>query len=106
MRSCCLTGVQSVVEVARRSRLRWFGHVECKSGDDWVSACRYVVAGVRFTWIYLDPSKQPASCYGWPSTGEKRRCLQHPLMFLKKTIILSSNAVHCTLAISLIISLS
>ena len=23
----------------RRGRLRWFGHVECRSGDDWVSAC-------------------------------------------------------------------
>ena len=29
-------------------RLRWFGHVERKSGDDWVWACRnVVVAGVR-----------------------------------------------------------
>ena len=43
-----LLGVQSVDEVVRRGRLRWFGHVECKSGDDWVSACRNVaVAGVR-----------------------------------------------------------
>ena len=39
--------VQSVAEVVRRGRLRWFGHVECKNGDDWVSACRnVVVAGV------------------------------------------------------------
>ena len=31
-----------------KGRLRWFGHVERKSGDDWVSACRnVVVAGVR-----------------------------------------------------------
>ena len=37
-----LLGVQSVSEVVRRGRLRWFGHVERKSGDDWVSACRYV----------------------------------------------------------------
>ena len=35
-------GVQSVDEVVRRGRLRWFGHVERKSGDDWVSACRNV----------------------------------------------------------------
>ena len=33
-----LLRVQSVAEVVRRGRLRWFGHVEPKSGDDWVSA--------------------------------------------------------------------
>ena len=43
-----LLRVQSVAEVVRRGRLRWFGHVKRKSGDDWVSACRnVVVAGVR-----------------------------------------------------------
>ena len=43
-----LLGVQSDNEVVRRGRLRWFGHVERKSEDDWVSACRnVVVAGVR-----------------------------------------------------------
>ena len=39
----CLLGVQSMAEVVRRGRLRWFEHVERKSGDDWVSACRNVV---------------------------------------------------------------
>ena len=34
-----LLGIQSVTEVVRRGRLRWFGHVERKSGDDWVSTC-------------------------------------------------------------------
>ena len=34
-----LLGVQSVDEVVRRGRLRWFRHVERKSGDDW---CRPV----------------------------------------------------------------
>ena len=40
-----LLSVQSVDEVVRWGRLRWFGHVERKSGDDWVSACRNVVVG-------------------------------------------------------------
>ena len=32
----------------RRGRLRWFGHVEQKEVDDWVSACRNLeVAGSR-----------------------------------------------------------
>ena len=41
-----LLGVQSMAEVVRRGRLRWFGHVEHKNEDDWVSglsACRSVV---------------------------------------------------------------
>jgi hypothetical protein len=43
-----LLGVQSMAEVVRRGRLRWFGHVERKNGDDWVSACiNVVVAWVR-----------------------------------------------------------
>ena len=45
---CSLLGVQSVATVVRRGRLRWFGHVERKKGDDWVSACRNVVVeGVK-----------------------------------------------------------
>ena len=41
-------GVEGVVEVMRRGRLRWFGHVERKEVDDWVSTCRNLeVAGSR-----------------------------------------------------------
>ena len=43
-----LLGVQSVADVVRCGRLRWFRHLECKSVDDWVSACRKVkLAEVR-----------------------------------------------------------
>ena len=41
-------GIEGVVEVTRRGRVRWFGHVERKEVDDWVSACRNLeVAGSR-----------------------------------------------------------
>jgi hypothetical protein len=41
-------GIENVAEVVRRSRLRWFGHVERKDKDDVVSACRYLrVDGLR-----------------------------------------------------------
>ena len=42
-----LLGVQSVAEVVRRGRLRYFWHVERKSGDDWVSGCR----SVEVAWV-------------------------------------------------------
>ena len=29
-----------LAEVVRRGRLRWFGHLEPKNGDDWVLGCR------------------------------------------------------------------
>ena len=42
-------GIVGVEEVVRRGSLRWFGHVERKEADDWVSKCRNleVVGGVR-----------------------------------------------------------
>ena len=40
--------IEGVVEVMKRGRLRWFGHVERKEADDCVSACRNLeVAGSR-----------------------------------------------------------
>ena len=43
-----LLGIRSVDEVVRHGRLMWFGHVERKSGNDWVSDCRNVFTnGVR-----------------------------------------------------------
>ena len=40
--------LEGVLEVIKRSGLRWFGHVERKEKDDWVSACRELeVDGVR-----------------------------------------------------------
>ena len=35
-------GIENVAEVVRRGRLRWFGHVERKDKDEWVSARRYL----------------------------------------------------------------
>ena len=32
-------GVEEVTVVMKRGRLRWFGHLEYKSKEDWVSAC-------------------------------------------------------------------
>ena len=45
-------GIEGVVEVMKWDRLRWFGHVERKEVDDWVSACRNLeVAGrPKMTW--------------------------------------------------------
>jgi hypothetical protein len=41
-------GVQGIVNVVRQGRLRWFGHLERKGSDDWVSRCRnVVVAGAK-----------------------------------------------------------
>ena len=37
-----LLGVQSVADVVRHGRLKWFGHLERRSVDDWVSACRWL----------------------------------------------------------------
>jgi len=51
-------GVEPVGDVVRRGRLRWFGHVERKSEDDWVKKCLELeIAGkagrgrCRKTWL-------------------------------------------------------
>src|SRR3989442_329902 len=38
-------GIESVDSVVRRGMLRWFGHVERKEADDWVSKCRHLEVG-------------------------------------------------------------
>ena len=35
-------GVESISDVVRRGRLRWFGHVERKDDSDWVKACQRI----------------------------------------------------------------
>ena len=35
--------IESVSDVVSRGRLRWFGHIQRKESDDWVSACRSMV---------------------------------------------------------------
>jgi hypothetical protein len=43
-------GVEDVVDIVRRSRLLWFGHVQRKSPDDWVKMCRdFIVEGAGGT---------------------------------------------------------
>ena len=39
-------GIEGVVEVMRKIRMRWFGHVERKEVDDWVSTCRNLEVAV------------------------------------------------------------
>jgi hypothetical protein len=36
-------GVETIGEICRRSRLRWFGHVKRKVDDDWVRRCTELV---------------------------------------------------------------
>ena len=36
-------GIESVSDIVRCGRLRWFGYVERNDSDDWVSACRSMV---------------------------------------------------------------
>src|SRR3989441_13360529 len=38
-------GIESVDSVVSRGMLRWFGHVERKEADDWVSKCRHLEVG-------------------------------------------------------------
>ena len=41
-------GVDGVADIVRHGRLRWFGHLERKGRDDWVSTCRgFEVSGVK-----------------------------------------------------------
>src|SRR6476469_288952 len=41
-------GICSITNFVRRGRLRWFGHVERKSDDDWVKSCRSLkISGER-----------------------------------------------------------
>src|SRR5258708_4427585 len=61
----CRLGIVSVVEIVEKGRLRWFGHVERKMTEDWVSKCRGLeVAGSRVrgrpkkTWkLYVDKDR-------------------------------------------------
>ena len=40
--------IVGVADVVRHGRLRWFGHLERKGGNDWVSTCRNIeVVGIK-----------------------------------------------------------
>ena len=66
----------------RRGRLRWFGHVERKEVDDWVSACRNLeVTGSRgrgrprMTWeSWMRDMKDMGLRPGMAMDREKWRC--------------------------------
>src|SRR5271163_1686418 len=36
-------GIETVTDVVRKGKLGWFGHLERKKEDDWVSSCRNMV---------------------------------------------------------------
>ena len=40
----CL-GVESIIDVIRRGRLRWFAHLESKEESNWVATCRNLKVG-------------------------------------------------------------
>ena len=42
-----ILGINCVADMVRHGRLRWFGHLERKSVDDWVSACRRLMVEGR-----------------------------------------------------------
>ena len=41
-----LSDTQSVADVARRGRLRWFGHLERKSADEWAHIALLIFSGM------------------------------------------------------------
>ena len=47
---CNLLGINCVADVVRHGRLRWFGHLERKSVDDWVSEGTRGRGRSRKTW--------------------------------------------------------
>ena len=61
-------GIEEVRDVMRRGHLRWFGHLERKSKEDWVSVCRD---------IDVTGSKSRGRCK--KTWGE---CVRHDLRFL------------------------
>ena len=40
-------GIDNIVLVLQQNRLRWYGHVLRKEGDDWVKCMEYEVEGPR-----------------------------------------------------------
>jgi hypothetical protein len=40
-------GIESVSDVIKRGRLKWFGHMERKEDCDWVKACQWIEVNVK-----------------------------------------------------------
>jgi len=50
-------GIVRITEIVRHGRQRWFGHLERKSSDDWVSASRNLeVPGLKSKGRSLSPT--------------------------------------------------
>ena len=56
----------------RRGRLRWFGHVERKDVDDWVSACRNLSGGQQRQGQAKDDLESSVG-WGYEGYGAKAR---------------------------------
>ena len=69
-------GIVRIAEIVRRGRLGWFGHLERKDSEDWVSACRnFEVSG---------PKSKGMRCLGQRARAEVARktwaeCVRHDL---------------------------
>src|SRR5664279_4432308 len=61
--------IGSVSDKVCQGRLRWFGHVERKDTDDWVSACRNMEVEGKSCLLYTSPSPRDGLLSRMPSSA-------------------------------------